>query len=118
MPAKVLIVDDYAPFRQLARRLVQGVGLDVIGEASTGSEALSAVERMRPDVVLLDIQLPDLDGLAVAKLVCSVSNAPIVVLVSSRDAVDYGPRLKNCGALGFIAKADLSAESLLALLAR
>jgi DNA-binding NarL/FixJ family response regulator len=69
-------------------------------------------------VVLLDIQLPDLDGLSVAKLLCSASNSPIVVLVSSRDADDYGPRLKSCGALGFIAKADLSAESLLALLAR
>jgi DNA-binding NarL/FixJ family response regulator len=113
---RVLIVDDHIGFRRLARRLLQSIGSEVVGEAGTGAEALSEARRLKPDLVLLDIQLPDLDGLAVAASLTSQSEPPIVVLISSRDADDYGPRLGGCGALGFIAKADLSAESLTALL--
>ena len=87
-----------------------------MGEAGTGAEALSAARRLRPDLILLDIQLPDLDGLTVAASLSSEPEPPVVVLVSSRDAADYGPRLQGCGALGFIAKTDLSAESLTTLL--
>jgi len=116
MPERVLIVDDHAGFRREARRLLQDIGRQVVGEAGTGADALSAARRLKPDIVLLDIQLPDLDGLAVAASLSSEPEPPAVVLVSSRDAGDYGPRLFGCGALGFIAKADLSAESLMALL--
>lgn len=116
MPERVLIVDDHAGFRRVAGRLMQEIGRQVVGEAGTGAEALSESRRLKPDLVLLDIQLPDLDGLAVAASLSSEPEPPTVVLVSSRDAVDYGPRLHDCGALGFIAKADLSAESLTALL--
>ncbi len=116
MPGRVLIVDDHAGFRGVARRLLQEMGRLVVGEAGTGAEALKEARRLKPDLVLLDIQLPDIDGLAVAKSLSSDSDPPAVVLVSSRDAADYGPRLAGCGALGFIAKADLSAESLMALL--
>lgn len=116
MPERVLIVDDHAGFRGVARRLLKEIGRQVVGEVGTGEEALSEARRLKPDLVLLDIQLPDVDGLAVAKSLSSDSNPPAVVLVSSRDAVDYGPRLAGCGAVGFIAKADLTAESLLTLL--
>jgi DNA-binding NarL/FixJ family response regulator len=116
MADRVLIVDDHAGFRGVARRLMQEIGRQVVGEAVTGAQALAEARRLRPDLVLLDIQLPDLDGLAVAKALSSEPEPPAVVLVSSRDAADYGPRLDGCGALGFIAKADLSAESLTALL--
>jgi len=116
MPDRVLIVDDHIGFRRLARLLVEQIGRVVIGEASTGAEALSTARRLKPDLVLLDIQLPDLDGLTVAASLTSEAEPPAVVLVSSHDATDYGPRLEGCGALGFIAKADLSAESLTALL--
>ena len=116
MPERVLIVDDHAGFRRVARRLLQDIGRQVVGEAGTGAEALSEARRLKPDLVLLDIQLPDVDGLAVAASLSSQPEAPAVVLVSSRDATDYGPRLHDCGALGFIAKADLSAESLTAVL--
>ncbi|HEV2218899.1 MAG TPA: response regulator [Candidatus Dormibacteraeota bacterium] len=116
MPVRVLIVDDHAGFRRVARRLLQDMGRLVVGEAGTGHEALSEARRLKPDLVLLDIQLPDLDGLAVARSLSSDPNPPAVVLVSSRDAADYGPSLDGCGALGFIAKADLTAESLTALL--
>lgn len=116
MPERVLIVDDHVGFRRLARLLVEEMGHVVVGEAGTGAEALSEARRLKPDLVLLDVQLPDIDGLVVAKSLNSEPLPPAVVLVSSRDATDYGPRLDGCGALGFIAKADLSAESLTALL--
>lgn len=116
MPERVLIVDDHVGFRRLARLLLEQIGRVVVGEAGTGAEALSQAHRLKPDLVLLDIQLPDLDGLAVAASLTSEAEPPTVVLVSTRDAGDYGPRLDGCGALGFIAKADLSVESLTSLL--
>ena len=116
MPDRVLIVDDHVGFRGAARQLLQGMGCQVVGEAGTGAEALSEARRLKPDLVLLDIQLPDLDGFKVAASLSSEPEPPVVVLVSSRDAAAYGPRLAAVGALGFIAKADLSAESLMALL--
>lgn len=116
MPKRVLIVDDHQNFRKLARRLVEEVGLDVVGEASSGAQALLDERRLRPDIVLLDIQLPDLDGFTVATTLSLVPAAPTVVLVSTREAADYGPRVGRCGALGFISKAELSAASLAAML--
>jgi DNA-binding NarL/FixJ family response regulator len=111
-----VIVDDHSGFREQARRLLEQIGYRVVGEAGTGSEALSTVRQLRPDLVLLDIQLPDVDGFAVATELTSVPSAPVVLLVSTRDAMDYGSRLTSCGAAGFIAKADLSADSLLSSL--
>ena len=116
MPERVLVVDDHMGFRRHVSRLLQEIGREVVGEAGTGKEALSESRRLKPDLVLLDIQLPDLDGFAVATTLSSEPEPPAVLLVSSRDASDYGPRLHGCGALGFITKADLSAESLVALL--
>jgi len=116
MPERVLIVDDHVGFRRLAGRLLKEIGREVVGEAGTGEEALSESRRLKPDLVLLDIQLPDLDGFVVASTLSSEPQAPAVLLVSSRDARDYGPRLYGCGALGFMTKGDLSAESLEALL--
>ncbi len=116
MPGRVLVVDDHLAFRRVASRLLEEIGREVVGEAGTGKEALSESRRLKPDLVLLDIQLPDLDGLAVAMTLSSEPEPPAVLLVSSRDAADYGPRLDGCGALGFITKADLSVESLKALL--
>jgi DNA-binding NarL/FixJ family response regulator len=116
VPKRVLIVDDHQNFRQLARRLVEEVGLDVVGEASSAAQALVEERRLRPDIVLLDIQLPDLDGFTVASSLSSLPAPPTIVLVSTREASDYGPRVSESGALGFISKAELSAASLVALL--
>jgi DNA-binding NarL/FixJ family response regulator len=110
MRQKVLIVDDHSKFRQLARRLVEAAGYAVIGEAGTASEAISETHRLVPDVVLLDIHLPDRDGFAVASALRALPSAPIVVLISSRDATDYGPRVRECGAQAFISKAELTGE--------
>jgi CheY-like chemotaxis protein len=116
MPERALVVDDHTAFRRLASRLLEEIGREVVGEAGTGEEALKESRRLKPDLVLLDIQLPDLDGLMVAASLSLEPEPPAVLLVSSREARDYGPRLHGCGALGFITKAELSAESLQALL--
>ncbi|HJX42244.1 MAG TPA: response regulator transcription factor [Geodermatophilus sp.] len=113
MTPRVLIVDDHAPFRSLARRLLEAGGLSVVGEAVDGAGALAAVRDLAPDVVLLDVQLPDTDGFTVAEILACEPAAPVVVLVSSRALRDYGPRVDASTARGFIAKADLSGETLL-----
>jgi DNA-binding NarL/FixJ family response regulator len=115
MRPTVLIVDDHAGFRASARALLQAEGFDVIGEATDGAEAVEAVVALRPQIVLLDVQLPDLDGLTVAEQLAMVPNAPAVVLISSRDATAYGPRLQATPARGFIPKRGLSGEALAAL---
>jgi DNA-binding NarL/FixJ family response regulator len=109
----VLIVDDHAPFRSLARRLLVAGGFQVVGEAADGAGALVAVRDLAPDVVLLDVQLPGLDGFAVAEVLAGEPVAPVVVLISSRERLDYGHRVEASTARGFIAKADLSGETLL-----
>jgi CheY-like chemotaxis protein len=108
----VLVVDDNADFRDSARALLEAEGFAVVGEAADGVEALATVRRVRPEVVLLDIQLPDIDGFAVAEQLASDPAPPAVVLISSRDASAYGARLTAARALGFIAKRDLSGSSL------
>jgi DNA-binding NarL/FixJ family response regulator len=113
----VLIVDDHPSFRASARALLQAEGFEVVGEAADGAEALRAVEELHPDVVLLDVQLPDTDGFDVAaQLTRRNASAPAVVLTSSRDGSDFGPLVKYSGARGFVPKAELSAEALAGLL--
>jgi DNA-binding NarL/FixJ family response regulator len=111
----VLIVDDHAAFRASARALLEAEGFEVVGEAADGAGAVAAVAALRPKIVLLDIQLPDLDGLAVAEQLAAAFDAPAVVLISSRDAATYGPRLQGTPARGFIPKSGLSGEALAAL---
>jgi DNA-binding NarL/FixJ family response regulator len=115
MRPTVLIVDDHAAFRASARALLQAEGFEVVGEAGDGAGALAAVAVLRPQIVLLDIQLPDLDGLTVAEQLAGTPDAPAVVLISSRDAAAYGPRLQATPARGFIPKSGLSGEALAAL---
>ena len=112
----VLVVDDHAEFRTSARALLEADGFDVVGEASTGAEAMLAVSSLRPDIVLLDIKLPDLDGISVAEWVATVPDPPDVVLVSSRDGAVYGVRLAQAPVCGFLAKSDLSGSAMRHLL--
>lgn len=116
MGPTVLIVDDHEAFRASARALLQAEGFDVVGEAGDGAEAVEAVAVLRPEIVLLDIQLPDLDGLAVAEQLAAAEDSPAVVLISSRDAAAYGPRLQRASVRGFIPKSGLSGEALAALI--
>lgn len=116
MAVSVLVVDDHPSFRAAARLLLEAEGYAVVGEAEDGGRALDAAAALRPDVVLLDVNLPDLDGFAVASRLTAAADPPAVVLVSSRDVGDYGAAVGRCGARGFIAKGELSGRALAALL--
>jgi DNA-binding NarL/FixJ family response regulator len=115
MRRTVLIVDDHEAFRQSASALLEAEGFDVVGQAADGPEAIAEAKRLQPEVVLLDIQLPDLDGFAVAERLAALPDAPRVVLISSRDKSAYGPRLGAAAARGFITKRELSGRALAAL---
>jgi DNA-binding NarL/FixJ family response regulator len=117
MRKTVLIVDDHDGFRDSARALLESEGFEVIGTCADGASALAAVERLRPEVVLLDVQLPDLDGFAVAERLATVIHPPSVVLVSSREAAAYRPRLEAAAACGFLPKGELTGAALRALIA-
>lgn len=112
----VLIVDDHTAFRTFARALLEADGLDIAGEATDGAQAIEAVEMLHPDVVLLDINLPEMDGFEVARRV-SRPGGPVVVLTSSRPASDYGTKLDDSPAVGFLPKNELSGEALRRLVA-
>lgn len=112
----LLIVDDHAEFRSFTRSLLDDSGFEVTGEAGDGESALEEIERVDPDVVLLDVQLPGIDGFEVAKRLAANAEHPHVVLTSSREASDYGERLESSPADGFIPKRELSGESLTALI--
>ena len=114
---RVLIVDDHPSFRASARVLLESEGFDVIGEAEDGASAISEATRLRPEIILLDVQLPDTDGFDVASQITATDDDhPAVILVSSRDSSDFGPLVSRCGALGFVPKAELSGERLQELL--
>jgi len=116
MATSVLIVDDHDGFRAFARALLRSEGFEVVGESGDGESAMRAVEQLRPDVVLLDVQLPDLDGFEVAARLAADEAPPAVVLVSTRHAGSYRRRLAETSARGFISKGDLSGAALAAVL--
>jgi DNA-binding NarL/FixJ family response regulator len=118
MAVRVLIVDDHAPFRALARLLLVADGFDVVGEVGDGVAAVTAARTLHPDVVLLDVSLPGLDGFAVAEVLSGCPDPPAVVLVSSRSRSDYGNRVTHSGAQGFIAKSELGGAALRRVLDR
>jgi DNA-binding NarL/FixJ family response regulator len=117
VPPTVLIVDDHPAFRAAARAILEADGFQVIAESTTGGDALEAVERVQPALVLLDICLPDIDGIEVAGLLTAADRERAVILVSSRDASDCEPLVAQCGARGFIPKAELSGSAVAALAA-
>jgi DNA-binding NarL/FixJ family response regulator len=117
MTPTLLIVDDHQGFRSFARTLLGADGFDIAGEAADGEAALEAVREQHPDVVLLDVQLPGIDGFEVAEQLASMSDPPAVVMTSTRDAADYGSRLLSAPILGFVPKHELSGGAISALLA-
>ena len=114
--ATVLIVDDHPSFRATARAILEADGFDIVGEAEDGRSAVEAVHRLEPDILLLDVQLPDMDGFAVATVLGTNGYMPTIVLTSSRDAADFGPLVHERGARGFVPKAELSGAALHAVL--
>ncbi len=116
MPLQVLIVDDHASFRRLASRVLAQAGFEVVGEAVDAASALREVEVLEPDVVLLDVMLPDRSGLEVARELALGPRPPRVVLTSSRSRSDFGGAFDGIGGCEFIAKHQLSGPALRALL--
>lgn len=107
-------MDDYQPFRESARGLLESGDFEVVGEAEDGYGALRLTEELHPDVVLLDVHMPDLDGFEVARRLAELDSPPTVVLTSSRD--DYAPLVVGSAAHAFVRKDALSAEALSAAL--
>ena len=112
----MLIVDDSEAFRVQARSMFEAEGFTVVAEADDVSSALVAWEAMRPQLVLLDVNLPDGDGFALVDLLEAGGARPLVVLTSSRDAGTYRRRLERTRALGFIVKDELSGAAVRALI--
>jgi DNA-binding NarL/FixJ family response regulator len=113
---RVLIVDDHPSFRRCARALLMAEGFEVVGEAADGTTALDLALALDPEFVLLDIQLPDIDGFEVAASLRERKPDLAIVLVSSRDRSDYGSRIEENGVLGFVSKDELSGAALVSLL--
>ena len=113
---RVLIVDDHPSFRASARAVLEAEGFEVVGEADDGPSALEAARTLTPDVILLDVQLRDTTGFELCDYLCGEGSRTRVVLVSSREASDYGGLVETSPARGFISKADLSGEAVRELL--
>ena len=116
MTPTLLIVDDHAAFRSTARALLECDGWNVVGEAYDGTSGIDAAHALRPDVVLLDVRLPDIDGFAVAERLTADRGGPAVIVTSSSDDPLYPDRALRTGACGFVAKHDLSGAALQRLL--
>jgi DNA-binding NarL/FixJ family response regulator len=112
MARRLLIVDDHQGFRTSARRILEAHGFEVVGEAEDGESALALALSLNPEVVLLDLQLPDTDGFHVAARLRDAKLGAVVVLTSSRDWSDVCRRQRDAGAVGFIPKDELSGTRL------
>ena len=115
MSRRILIVDDHAGFRALARRMLTADGWDVVGEAEDGATALSAARDLAPEIVLLDLNLPDASGLDIAERLALGSSAPTVVLTSSHEDDELGPLARERRATGFLPKRSFSGDALSAI---
>ncbi|KRC88331.1 hypothetical protein ASE25_15980 [Terrabacter sp. Root85] len=112
MTPTLVIIDDHDGFRACARALLEAEGYDVVGEAADGSSGAELVGRLQPDVVLLDIVLPDVDGFAVSERIAGCAPHCAVVLTSTRSRRSYGARVAAVRARGFVGKSELSGAAL------
>lgn len=118
MKSSILIVDDHAEFRSQARLLLERQGFAVVGEAADAPSAIEAVMEIRPDVVLLDVYLGDVNGFEVAEQIHGCAPATRVVMTSGNDGATFRSRLRRTSAAGFIPKTELTRATLEALFAR
>jgi DNA-binding NarL/FixJ family response regulator len=116
MGKTVLVVDDHSGFRASARQLLESEGFEVIGEAEDGESAVTKAEQLQPELALVDVYLPDVDGLVVASRLRGLANPPAVILISSHGKSEFDPLIPDSGARGFLPKSQLSREALEALL--
>jgi DNA-binding NarL/FixJ family response regulator len=111
----ILIIDHHPSFRRIARLVLEAEGFVVVGDATSGEAGVAEAVRLNPDVILLDIGLPDIDGFEVAARLRAAGVGSEIIFTSNRDASDFGLSVGEFGARGFIAKSDLSGEALRAL---
>jgi DNA-binding NarL/FixJ family response regulator len=116
-PATVLIVDDHPSFRAIAQVVLENDGFAVVGTASDGESGVAATLELAPDILLLDVELPDIDGFAVAERLRAAGSETAIVLASSRDGSDFGSLVEESGARGFLTKAELTGDAIRALVA-
>jgi DNA-binding NarL/FixJ family response regulator len=114
--ARLLIVDDHAGFRAQARRLLELEGYRVVGEAADSASAFEAARELQPELVLVDVHLPDANGFELAAWLGTLPDSPAVVLTSSRDGAGLEPCVSECGARGFVPKSELSRDAIEELL--
>ncbi len=118
-PVRVLVVDDQAVFRQVARDVVEATpGFEAVGEASGGQEALRAVESLAPGLVLLDVRMPEMNGIEVARRLTATHPETVVVLVTIEDVADVPSTAGLCGAVALVRKEELGPRLLSSLWAR
>jgi DNA-binding NarL/FixJ family response regulator len=113
MTIRVLIVDDQEPFRSAARLVVDLTdGFEVIGEAETGEQGVSMATELAPDLVLMDVNLPGIDGLEATRRIVADGTARVVLLLSTYEEAEYAPRAAECGAASYIPKAAFAPDRL------
>jgi DNA-binding NarL/FixJ family response regulator len=112
MSRTIVLVDDDEGFRRWARAWLVAQGYVILGEASAARPAIASVRQLRPEVVLVDVQLPDLDGFELTELLRNLPDPPAVILISSREWADYGDRVASSGAHGFVSKDELTREAI------
>ncbi len=114
MPVRVLIVDDQEPFRMAARMVVDATdGFDVVGEAESGEESVAMAAQLQPDLVLMDVNLPGINGLDATRQILAGAGDPVIVLLlSTYEEEEYAPRAAECGAAAYIPKAVFGPDRL------
>jgi DNA-binding NarL/FixJ family response regulator len=113
MSVRVLIVDDQEPFRQAARMVVELTdGFDVVGEAETGEDSVAMAQELHPDLVLMDVNLPGINGLDATRQILGASDTVVVLLLSTYEEAEYAPRAAECGASAYIPKSSFGPDRL------
>ena len=113
MTVRVLIVDDQEPFRLAARMVVELTdGFEVVGEAQTGEDAVTMAADLQPDLVLMDVNLPGINGVDATRRILSASDTVVVLLLSTYEEAEYAPRAVECGAAAYIPKSAFGPDRL------
>src|SRR2546426_8163167 len=113
MATRVLIVDDQEPFRLAARMVVEATdGFEVVGEAETGEDSVLLAHELNPDLVLMDVNLPGINGLEATRQILSTTARVVILLLSTYEAAEYAPRAAECGAAAYIPKSEFSPDRL------
>jgi DNA-binding NarL/FixJ family response regulator len=113
MATRVLIVDDQEPFRLAARMVVEATdGFEVVGEAETGEDSVRIAKELNPDLVLMDVNLPGINGLEATRQILSGTARVVILLLSTYEAAEYAPRAAECGAAAYIPKSEFSPDRL------